>query len=416
LQGDGAFNWRACPVVIIGRYCMPLSKLNQRQHDLLAGEFPKFSATEMKRRRTALAQLMAAHQLDALVLYGAHRSGSAIQWITNWPVTAEGCCIFVPGERDTLFVEYFNHVPLASQIANDTDVRPGDMSIIDATIAELKRRSVATNRLGVIGPLGISAFRKLEAAFGELTGLGKDYVGLRLVKSDEEIDWLTIGAAFSDQAIAAMQKHIIPGMSEYQLAALVEEAYVPLGGTTHIHYFGISSMSEPRQYVPSQYARNRVIQSGDVVFCEISAAFWGYTGQVLRSFTIDAEPTPLYQDLYQTAQACYNSICGMLRDGVTPQEVVATSAIIEKNGFTTCDDLVHGYGGGYLPPILGSASRPAGPLPEINFEAGMTVVVQPNVISLKHNAGVQLGDLVLIGRDGVTQLHHASRDFLHLAP
>lgn len=394
---------------------MPLTSLNQRQHDLLGEEFPKFSAPEMQRRRAAFAELMAAHQLDALVLYGAHRSGSAIQWITGWPVTAEGLCVFVPGERDILFVEYFNHVPLASQIASDCDVRPGGLSMTDAAIEQLKRRQVGANRLGVIGPLGISAYRKLETAFGELTNLGKAYTGLRLIKSDEEVDWLTIGAAFSDRAIAAMHGQVSPGMSEYELAALVEQAYVPLGGTTHIHYFGITSMREPRQFVPAQFSGNRTVQSGDIVFCEISAAFWGHAGQVLRSFTVDAEPTPLYQDLFQTAQACYRSIRGMLRDGVKPEDVVAASAIIEQNGFTTCDDLVHGFGGGYLPPILGSASRPAGPLPKINFEAGMTVVIQPNVISLKHKAGVQLGDLVLIGRDGTTPLHHAPRDFLQVA-
>lgn len=401
---------------------MSLTALNQRQRGLLAQEFPKFSEAEMTRRRTALAELMAAREVDALVAYGAHRSGSAIQWITGWPVTAEGLCVFVPGERDTLFVEYFNHVPLASRVAESADVRPGGMAMIDAAIEELQRRGVKTGRLGLMGPLGISGYRKLEGAFGDVANLGKDYVRLRLIKSNEEIDWLTIGAAFCDQAIAAMQTHIRPGMREYELAALVEQAYVPLGGTTHIHYFGISpmdaskKMDAPGQYVPAQYSTNRTIQKGDVVFCEISAAFWGYAGQVLRSFTIDAAPTSLYRDLFQTAQDCYNSICAMLRDGVTPAEVVAASSIIEENGFTTCDDLVHGYGGGYFPPILGSASRPAGPLPEINFQAGMTVVVQPNVISLEHNAGVQLGDLMLIGSDGVTPLHHAPRDFLNLGP
>ena len=46
-----------------------------------------------------------------------------------------------------------------------------------------------------------------------------------------------------------------------------------------------------------------------------------------------------------------------------PQSLVDASSIIENSGFTTWDDLVHGFGGGYLPPILGSKSRPAGPMP-----------------------------------------------------
>ena len=42
---------------------------------------------------------------------------------------------------------------------------------------------------------------------------------------------------------------------------------------------------------------------------------------------------------------------------------------------------MHGFGGGYFPPILGTRSRPAGPLPKMTLEENMTVVVQPNVIA-----------------------------------
>src|SRR5574338_1470390 len=48
---------------------------------------------------------------------------------------------------------------------------------------------------------------------------------------------------------------------------------------------------------------------------------------------------------------------------------------------THCPDLMHGFGGGYFPPILGTRSRPAGPLPIMTLEENMTVVVQPNVIA-----------------------------------
>ena len=48
------------------------------------------------------------------------------------------------------------------------------------------------------------------------------------------------------------------------------------------------------------------------------------------------------------------------------------------------------------PTRLGSRSRPAGPLPEMTLEAGMTCVVQPNVITPDQKAGVQVGELVLV--------------------
>jgi len=125
--------------------------------------------------------------------------------------------------------------------------------------------------------------------------------------------------------------------------------------------------------------------------------------------TIQAEPTALYSELHAAADAAYDAICGVLRNGTTPAEAVAASAVIEDAGFTTYDDLVHGYGGGYFPPILGSPSRQNEPLPEMVFESGMTVVVQPNVITTDERAGVQTGGLVLITDDGVEELQTAPR-------
>ena len=89
--------------------------------------------------------------------------------------------------------------------------------------------------------------------------------------------------------------------------------------------------------------------------------------------------------------------------------MIAAAGVIEDAGFTTIDDLVHGYGGGYLPPVLGSASRPAGPVPDAPFRAGMTVVVQPNVTTTDGRAGVQTGELVLVTQEGVESLHQMPR-------
>src|SRR5207253_4012167 len=129
--------------------------------------------------------------------------------------------------------------------------------------------------------------------------------------------------------------------------------------------------------------------AGDIVFAEISAAFWDHPGQVLRSFAVSVEPPPLYHVLHATADAAFDAIAAVLRAGATPAQVIEAAGVIEEAGFTIIDDLLHGYGGGYLPPILGSKSGPAGPIPAEPFEAGMTVVIQPNVVTPYHKAGVQ---------------------------
>jgi Xaa-Pro aminopeptidase len=152
-----------------------------------------------------------------------------------------------------------------------------------------------------------------------------------------------------------------------------------------------------------------------MIFVEFSAFFfYDYPGQVLRTFAVEAEPTPLFRELHAAAEAAFDAVTAVLRDGVTAQEVFEATASIEAAGFSVFDDVVHGFGGGYWPPVLGSKSRPAGPIPDLKLEANMTIVVQPNVITRDQKAGVQVGELVRITPTGWERRHRAPRGFLRV--
>ena len=53
-------------------------------------------------------------------------------------------------------------------------------------------------------------------------------------------------------------------------------------------------MEAPEFCVPHQYHPDRTLRAGDVFVTEISTTFWGYAGQILRTFTIASDPTPRY--------------------------------------------------------------------------------------------------------------------------
>jgi len=367
--------------------------------------YPRFSTQEMARRRLAIENLIREYELDAIVVYGANRSGSAIQWMSEWPVTREAALIVRPGRADHLYIQFYNHVPTARKLAKDAEVRWGGPSTTQTVSEDLH----GSHRVGLIGPIGYKMHAALKAAVDTLVDLDGAYTRLRMTKSAEEIDWLRLGARLSDRAIGSLREQVLPGMTEQDLGAIVEAAYLAEGGTNHIHYFGVTSMSSPDRCVPSQYPTNRKIAAGDILTTEISASWWGYPGQVLRSMTIGAEPTDLYVRLHEVADATFDAVTAVLIDGATATRVIEAANMIEEAGFTIYDDLVHGFGGGYFQPIIGSASRMNGPLTEVVFEAGMTVVVQPNVITPDVLAGVQTGQLVLITKTGVEQLHQAPR-------
>jgi Xaa-Pro dipeptidase len=376
-----------------------------------AEPYPRFSDAEIRRRRAALEAVMAEHDVGHVLLYGANRFGSAVGWLTRWPVTREALVVVSPGERDLLLVDFYNHVPNAARIATEADVRPAAPSGIAGAVEELRRRGAAGGRVGVIGPLGYREHARL-AELAEVVDLGAAYTRLRQVKSAEEIEWLRFGCELTDDAVRALRDEARPGMDERELGALVERPYVARGGTTHIHYFAATGMAEPAMAVPAQWPSARRLQAGDALTCEISASWWDHPGQLLRTFAVAAEPTPLYRELHAAADAALDAILAVLRPGAAAAGVVAAAQAIEDAGFTTRDDLLHGFVGGYLPPVLGSPSRQLGPVPDFTFEAGMTVVVQPNVVTPDESAGVQTGELVLIGPNGPERLHRVARGLL----
>jgi Xaa-Pro dipeptidase len=377
---------------------------------LLDAPRPYASEAELARRRGALAVEAREQGCDLVLVYGADRAGSGVPWLTGWPVTREAALLLDLRDDDAvLWIQFHNHVPLATELAQDCEVRWGGPSTMASLGEELRARGGTDRTLGVIGPLGFRGHAAVGAEVAEVVDLGGAYTRLRLVKSEEELTMLAVGAYLSDLAAIALRDGVHPGVVDHRLADLVERAYVPVGGTTHIHYFGISSMTAPDRGAPAQITTGRRFGTGDVLMTELSAAFDGYSGQVLRTMTMDDALSPLFAELHQVADAAFDAVCGAIRPGATPAEVIQAAGVIEEAGYTIVDDLVHGFGGGYLPPVLGSSSRPAGPLPELVFEPGMTVVVQPNVTTLDHRAGVQTGELVVVTPDGVRSLHEVPR-------
>jgi Xaa-Pro dipeptidase len=379
----------------------------------MSGDYPRFSAAEMERRRDALAaELERAGARHALV-YGANRFGSAVGWLTRWPVTREALCVFTPGERDLLLVNFYNHIPNAQRLATEAEVGWAGPKPMATAIEELRRRGASGGPVAVIGPLGHRPFAAL-AEFAQPLPLDAAYTGLRLVKSAEELEWVRRGAALTDAAVRALRDEAKPGLDERQLGNIAERAYVGEGGSTHIHYFAATPMDEPSLAVPAQWPSTRRLQEGDALTCEVSASYWDYTGQLLRTFAVGAEPPELYRELHEVADAALDAILARLRAGATAAELVEASGVIEDAGYTTRDDLVHGFVGGYLPPVLGSSSRQLEELPDFTFGEGMTVVVQPNVVTPDERAGVQTGELVAVTADGVERLHGFERGLLRI--
>ncbi len=374
-----------------------------------ANLYPLFSDAEIERRRGLVTEFIEERALDGLVVFGwsaQNRTAQADVYYLSGYLGMRDNYVVVSSEGETLFAQSYNHVPNATEVSFLDDVRWGGVDNGKTIGEELVR--LGLRNVGVIGWMPYQQHDSMRRTTGDQCRFEDVTAGfrkIRLKKSDEELRWLQRGASFTDAALAGLQNGLTPGIREYELAAAIETSYLADGGMTGFYYLASTPMSRPDRCVPAQVLSNRAIEAGDVVTCEIAVGYAGYAGQCLRTFTVSAEPTPQIAELHATAEEVYRSVASSIRTGAGIEAVWEASDAISERGFTIRDGLVHGYGIGLLPPSIRTRETTHGVDDDWVFEAGQTIVIQPNVISPDETVGVQVGELCVVTDDGARSLH-----------
>ncbi|MCY4489614.1 MAG: Xaa-Pro peptidase family protein [Deltaproteobacteria bacterium] len=373
-----------------------------------------FSDAEYERRHAAVKARMDRMGLDAVVFYGS-RAAPDIHYLCNWLTTSEAYFIYPGAGEPTLFVQLSNHLPNARRMALIDDVRfggsspTGSVDSVPRVLENLKDRGLEKGSVGLCGSVPYRHYLRLVEALPGVkwSDFSAEMRDQRQVKSDEEIERLRQASAMSDDSVAALAEHARPGIPEHELARIVEDVYLGKGGINGIHFMITTSMHDPKGGVPQQHLSNRILRKGDVLVTEISTNYAGYTGQVLRTFTIGEDPTPEYQRLHDTAMEAFDRIAGVIKAGAGTEEVLQAADVVHERGFTVYDDVVHGAS--QLPPILRTHKTQRGVPPDFRFQTNMCLVIQPNVVTDDGLRGVQFGEMMRVTDTGLENMHDCPR-------
>jgi Xaa-Pro dipeptidase len=387
----------------------------------------RFSPAEMARRWRLARGLMDRHDLRALLLFGnsgVNRHNQAgVFWLSNH-LDLHHCYLLAPRDEAVeaaLYTGLGNHVPDARRIAEVPLVAWGGHDPAATVAGRLRATGITRGRLGVVGvnatfgmgmPYQHHATLRRALPDLELVDVTAELAALRAVKSEEELGFLRRAAAYTDRAVEALGAEVRPGIPEYALLGIVEGAYRADGGLPHIAFVRSMPMAEPDGCLPAQNPSGRLLAEGDVIITEISASYWGYSGQLHRPVFVRAEPTPAWQRLFDTALDAYRGIVRVMRPGACEADVVRAASVIGERGYAIYDDLVHGYGVDIHPPVIDRSCchywpwderRPAPP--GRRFQRDMAVVVQPNPVTPDERMGLQLGALTVVTDAGAQTLH-----------
>jgi len=358
---------------------------------------------------------------------GINRHNEAnIYWLTNYLDLHHNYLVFPMGGQPSLLTGLVNHVPNARLVSIIEDTRWGTYDPAKEIVVKLKKDGIGKGRIGLAGinatfgmGMPYQHYKVLSESLPEVewVDVTREYARLRVIKSEEEFDWLKIAAEYTDDTVAALEHETKFGMTEHDLIGIIEASYRRKGGQPHIALLRSMPMDAPTACVPAQNVTDRVIQKGDVIIMEISASYWGYSGQIHRPIAVGQDPTPEWRKLFEAGEQAYSRICEAMRPDANEGDVIKAASVIGESGYRIYDDLIHGYGVDIHPPLIdqscceyweGKKPIPAGR----SFAEDMAMVVQPNPITPDERMGLQVGALTRVTKNGAVSLQKYPMKFV----
>lgn len=382
--------------------------------------YPRFSGAEYERRYALARREMERRGLDLLIVFGDSGHGGGFQanchYLSNYVDQFYSYVVFPLRGEPTLLFCLQPHEGGVRRVSVIEDIRWGGWDITGAAAARVRELGLERGRLGLVG---VSSFQVRftwpsdhldalrghlpEAEFQVATDLFED---LRLLKSEEEIEAIRKGAELTDLAMRAVEEETRPGMPEGDLWAIAADAVFRAGGWPHVMMFGSTPMADPDLTCPRPRPSRRRLEKGDVVLTEISAAYNHYSGQIVRPLCI-GEPTRSYRELFDLALGVHDAIAASLRPDNTEKDVVAALEPIRARGLQIICSGVHGWAQTLERPTIGIPGmgrwKEGGVLP-FTFQPNMTLMIEPNPVTLDGKQGMFFGNLHRITPSGAENL------------
>ena len=237
--------------------------------------------------------------------------------------------------------------------------------------------------IGVEGSTAYATATALAAATSaRLEDATPVFDSLRMIKSPEEQAFIREAGRRTGLAIEATHKQLRAGMSESDLARILEEEFAAQG----VRGGGLVQFG-PSSAFPHGAPAERRLAKGDAVLIDCGCRVRGYTSDVTRTIFFGS-PSDEYRKVYATVDRAQLAGIDALKAGVTGEDVDrAARKVIEDAGYGAffTHRLGHGLGlDGHEPPYLVRGNRKP-------LVAGNVQTIEPGIY-LPGKFGVRIED------------------------
>lgn len=234
---------------------------------------------------------------------------------------------------------------------------------------------------------------------------------LRLVKSGSEIELLRRAGKLSAQGLREAMRATRPGMHEYQLDAVMRYVYLN-NGARDVSYRAIVA-SGANAWYGHYKANDAVMNDGDLLLVDCGPDYRYYASDSTRMWPVNGVYDKVQRQLYGFMVDYHRTLLGLLRPGVTAQQVQREAAdemrvVIERTDFVAShykqaaeralDFPVH------LSHSVGMAVHDVGQYRGQVLRPGVVISVDPQLIIPEERRYVRVEDTVVVTNDGIENL------------
>lgn len=314
------------------------------------------------------------------------------------------CLLLVSAEKVGMVVPTLNAADVAAHIDLPMERWPdaaGPQQALQRAVSDL-----SVKRLAVDGTMRADFLLPLLAVTSPQETITVEPVlaPLRARKSAEEIEALVQAAAQAGRAMQAGINACRPGVTEAEVAWVVEEAFRKDGA--EVVTFTLVA-SGPNGAFPHHHSGLRRLQSGDAVIIDIGATLNGYQSDITRTIFL-GDPSAEFLKAYEAVLAANERGRAAVKPGVTAQAVdQATRSTLDAAGYG--EYFIHRTGHGLGLEIHEAPYIMAGN--ELSLEEGMVFSVEPGVY-LQGQFGIRIEDIVAVTATGVRTLTSFDRQLV----
>jgi Xaa-Pro aminopeptidase len=227
----------------------------------------------------------------------------------------------------------------------------------------------------------------------------------RMVKDAQEIALMRDAVTLADDALAHGLQQVRPGMTERELAWIME-AYMRTHGAEKTSFDFIVAAG-PNGAMAHYMPADVPFLVGQPIIIDMGAQLQGYCSDLTRTICLGEPADPSrFWEIYNTVLAAQLKAEGAIRAGMTgiAADAVARQAISDA-GYG--EDFGHGLGHGVG---LEVHEKPrASRLSEDTLAAGNLITVEPGIY-ITGWGGVRIEDIILVTEDGTEVLTQSSKE------